>query len=247
LIKASSMAITFKNKITLRPGAMFRFGTISCIVDKEGTLHRIADPPEKKPSSEILRGAGARLRTAPPLAARGKMIPCGPKFGNPRERKDRSAGVSLNRKNLLSTSPTKEWTRITRKKETNTPSQGRRTRQATFLIPPPSKVDEKKSTIMPTPFYPNILFIQGDWSQRPSPTMSLPCKGRNLPSVMPGDGETDVGTCDDIMKPRNGIRRSPCPETKLRRWEKLPTNEYTGKGVTPTAVIADRLKIGSES
>jgi hypothetical protein len=47
LIKASSMAITFKNKITLRPRAMFHFGTISCIVDEEGTLHRIADPPEK--------------------------------------------------------------------------------------------------------------------------------------------------------------------------------------------------------
>jgi hypothetical protein len=47
LIKASSMAIAFKNKITLRLGAMFRFGTISCIADEEGTLHRVADPPEK--------------------------------------------------------------------------------------------------------------------------------------------------------------------------------------------------------
>jgi hypothetical protein len=47
LIEASSMAITFKNKITLRPGAMFHFGTISCIEDEEGTLHRVADPSEK--------------------------------------------------------------------------------------------------------------------------------------------------------------------------------------------------------
>jgi hypothetical protein len=31
------------------------------------------------------------------------------------------------------------------------------------------------------------------------------------------------------------------------KWEKLPTNECTKKGVTPTAAIADRLKIGSES
>jgi hypothetical protein len=77
--------------------------------------------------------------------------------------------------------------------------------------------------------------------------MSLPCKGRNLPSVMPDDREIDVGTCGDIMKPGNGIRRSLCPGTKPRRWEKLLTNECTEKGVTPAAVIADRLKIGSES
>jgi hypothetical protein len=77
--------------------------------------------------------------------------------------------------------------------------------------------------------------------------MSLPCKGRNLPSVMPGDRETDTGTFDDIMKPGNGIQHSPCPETKPQKWEKLPTNECTEKGVTPVAVIASKLKIGSKS
>jgi hypothetical protein len=45
------------------------------------------------------------------------------------------------------------------------------------------------------------------------------------------------------MKPGNRIWCSPCPGTKLRKWEKLPTNEYTEKDVTP----ADRLKFGSES
>jgi hypothetical protein len=55
------MDITVKNKIILRPGVMFRFGTISCIADEEGTLHHIADPPQKKPSSEIPREARARL------------------------------------------------------------------------------------------------------------------------------------------------------------------------------------------
>jgi hypothetical protein len=47
-IQASSMAVTFHNKITLRPGSVFCFGTISSIADEEGTLHRIADPPKKK-------------------------------------------------------------------------------------------------------------------------------------------------------------------------------------------------------
>jgi hypothetical protein len=65
--------------------------------------------------------------------------------------------------------------------------------------------------------------------------------------VMPGDEETDAGTCGDIMKPGNGIRCSPCPETKPRKWGKLPTNEYTEKGVTPVVAIADELKIESES
>jgi hypothetical protein len=45
------MAITFKNKITLRLGAMFRFGTISCIEDEQGTLQRIADPPKNPEGS----------------------------------------------------------------------------------------------------------------------------------------------------------------------------------------------------
>jgi hypothetical protein len=35
--------------------------------------------------------------------------------------------------------------------------------------------------------------------------MSVPCKGRNLSSVIPGDKETDARTCGDIMKPGNGI------------------------------------------
>jgi hypothetical protein len=47
------MAIIFKSKINLNPGAMFCFETISCIADIEGTLHRIADPPKKRPSSEF--------------------------------------------------------------------------------------------------------------------------------------------------------------------------------------------------
>ncbi len=44
LIQASSMAITFQHKIALRPGSVFRFGTISSVADEEGILHRIADP-----------------------------------------------------------------------------------------------------------------------------------------------------------------------------------------------------------
>jgi hypothetical protein len=175
LIKVSSMVVTFKNKITLSPGAMFRFGFISCIADEERTLHRVADPPKKKPSSGIPRETKARLRAAPSLMVQGKMVPCRPRFRSPREKEDRSVGASLTQKTSLSTSPTKEWTQNTRKKEINIPNQGRRARQATFPIPPPSTEDGKKNTVMPAPFFPDILFIEGRLESAPisddEPTM----------------------------------------------------------------------------
>jgi hypothetical protein len=77
--------------------------------------------------------------------------------------------------------------------------------------------------------------------------MSLPYKERNLPSVKLGDGETDVRTCGDIMMPGNRIRCSSYPGTKPRKWEKLPTNECTEKGVTHATAIVNKLKIESES
>jgi hypothetical protein len=66
------MAITSKCKIALRPRTMFCFGTILSIADEEGTLHRVADPPEKKLSLEIRREAKAEQRVAPPPASRGR-------------------------------------------------------------------------------------------------------------------------------------------------------------------------------
>jgi hypothetical protein len=58
------MAVTSQCKITLRPGSVFCFGTISSIVDEKGTLHHRADPPEKKLSSEILGKTGVEQRVA---------------------------------------------------------------------------------------------------------------------------------------------------------------------------------------
>ena len=72
-------------------------------------------------------------------------------------------------------------------------------------------------------------------------------QGEHPPQRDAGDKETDVETCGDIMKSGNGIWRSPCPGTKPPKWGKLLTNEYTEKDVTPAAVIADRLRIESES
>jgi hypothetical protein len=58
------MALTLQHKIALRPGSVFCFGTISFMADEEGTLHRIADPPERKPSSIISGKAGTKQEIA---------------------------------------------------------------------------------------------------------------------------------------------------------------------------------------
>jgi hypothetical protein len=109
LIQASSMAITFQHKITLRPGSVFCFGTISYVADEEGILHRVVDPPEKKPSSKISGKARMKQEIAQPPALQAKTTPCKPGAEN-----------LLIRRTPLSTSYTERWTRITRKKKKQT-------------------------------------------------------------------------------------------------------------------------------
>jgi hypothetical protein len=111
LIQASSMAITFQHNIALRPGSVFCFRTISSMADEEGTLHRIADLPERKPSSIISRKAGAKQEIVQPPALRANTTTCKPGAEN-----------SFTQRTPLSTSSTEEWTRITRKKINKDPS-----------------------------------------------------------------------------------------------------------------------------
>jgi hypothetical protein len=140
------MAVTFHSKITLRPGSVFCFGTISSVADEEGTLHRIADPPENKspPTNSENVGEGQ------PPALQKKIVPG--KSG---------AEGPLTRRTPLSTSPTKEWTQIARKKET-------KGKQVVLFVPPPSKENGKKVVTTAAPFYPDVLFI----GRVESPTVS---------------------------------------------------------------------------
>jgi hypothetical protein len=140
------MAITFQHKIILHPGSVFCFRTISSVADEEGTLHRIADPPERKPSSTIYGKAGAKQEKAQPPALRAKTTSCEPEAEDP-----------STRRTPLSTSSTEKWTRITRKKEANEV----KARQAALLVPSPSKENRKKFVTMMIPFYPDVLFIGG--------------------------------------------------------------------------------------
>jgi hypothetical protein len=146
LIQASSMSITFQHKIILRPGSVFCFGTMPSVADEDGTLHRIVDPPERKPSSTISGKAGAKQEKAQPPALRAKTTSCKPGTEDPSAQRT-----------PLSTSSTKKCTRITRKKEANEV----KARQAALLVPPPSKENRKKLVTTTVPFYPDILFIEG--------------------------------------------------------------------------------------
>jgi hypothetical protein len=146
MIQASLMAVTFRNKITLRPGSIFCFGTISSVADEEGTLHRIADPPKKKSPPTNSENVG---ETQPP-ALRKKIVP-----------RKSGAESPLTLRTPLSTSLTKEWTQIASKKET-------KGKQVVLSVPPPSKENGKKVATTVAPFYPDVLFI----GRVESPTVS---------------------------------------------------------------------------
>jgi hypothetical protein len=171
------MVVTSQCKIALRPGSVFCLGTISSVADEKGILHRIADPPEKKPSSEISKKVRTRQQRAQSPAPKTKATSCKSRAEN-----------SLTRITPLPTSSTKEWTRITRKKE----ASGMEAHQVILPTPPPSKKDGKKFITATTPFYPDVLFIGGDWSHLPSSMTNQPCQGKNLPSEKLGDGGTDA-------------------------------------------------------
>jgi hypothetical protein len=102
------------------------------MADEKRILHRIADPLEKKLSLEIPRKAGTRQRVAQPSAPQAETTSCKLKIGN-----------LLARRTLLPTSPTKEWTRITRKKEASVPRKGTELHRVIFPAPSPSKKDGK--------------------------------------------------------------------------------------------------------
>jgi hypothetical protein len=135
------MAVTFQHKIILRPGSMFCFGTISSVADEEGTLHRITDLPERKFSSKISEKIGAKQEKAQPPMFRKKITFS--KLG--------AEGPSA-RRTPLSTSPTEEWTQITRKKEA-------KDHQANLSVPLSSKENRKKIVVAAAPFYPDVLSI----------------------------------------------------------------------------------------
>jgi hypothetical protein len=141
------MAITFQCKIDLYPGSVFCFRTISSIADEKGIIHRIADPPEKKPSPKISEETGTRQQIAQHPAPRAKTTSYKSRARN-----------SFTRRTPSSTSSIEWWTRIARRKEASRVEA----RQVVLPTPSPSKEDGKKLVTATTPFYPDVLFIGGE-------------------------------------------------------------------------------------
>jgi hypothetical protein len=192
--QASSMAVTFHSKITLRPGSVFCFGTISSVADEEGTLHRITDPPEKKSPPTNSENDGE----AQPPALRKKIV----------SRKSGAEGP-LTRRTPLSTSPTKVWTQIARKKET-------KGSKLFFPFLRPQRRTERRSPRQQHHSTPTSS-SSGEWSRLPSPTTSRPHPEKNRLNENPADGGTGAGTFDDITRPENEIRSNLSRETRSRR------------------------------
>jgi hypothetical protein len=213
------MAVTFHRKITLRPGSVFCFGTISSVADEEGTLHRIADPPRKKSPPTNSENIGVRKEKAQPPALRKKIA-----FSKP------GAEGPLTRRTPLSTSPTKEWTQIARKKETN--KTGRK--QVVLSVPPPSKENGKKIATTAAPFYPDILFIgrvespprlrrRADRARRRTTSAGIPSTEEPAPKYPATSRGRRAGSRAACLT-RRGLRdRRNSGGTRLQRTKELPT------------------------
>jgi hypothetical protein len=81
-----------------------------------------------------------------------------------------------------------------------------------------------------------------EWNRILSLTMNQLHQEKNLFIGSLVGGGTDTEIFGDITRPENGIRRSPCHETRSQKWEKLWKNGSSEKGGTLDDVTADRLK-----
>jgi hypothetical protein len=212
------MAVTFHRKITLHPRSVFCFGTISFIADEEGTLHRIADPPKKKSTPTRSENIGVKKEKAQPPALRKKIA-----FGKP------GAEGPLTRRTPLSTSSTKEWTQITRKKEAN--KVGRK--QVVLSVPPPSKENGKKIGTTAAPFYPDVLFIRrvesprlrrrANRARRRTSSAGIPPMEEPTPKYPATSRGRRAGPRVTCLA-RRGLRdRRNSGGTRLQRTKELPT------------------------
>jgi hypothetical protein len=223
------MDVTFLHKIVFRPGSTFRFGTISSIANEEGTLHRIADPTERRSSSKISgkieekAGKGAtsnapkkdRLRQdrgpRPEARQPGKLYCLPPRRKNEHKSQERKKQIKSGGSKLF------------------------------FPCLRPQRRTERRSSRQPRHSTPTSS-SSGEWSRPPSPTTSRLYPERNLLSGNPVDEGTDAEISGDITRPESGTRRSPCPETRPQRWEKPRKSVSSGKGGILDDAIVGELK-----
>jgi hypothetical protein len=192
------MAVTFQHKIILRPGSIFCFGTISSVVDEEGTLHRLEDPSERKPSSKIFEKIGARQEKAQPPALL-KRSPLA------------IQGLRVLQLGELRCPPLR--------RENGHGSQGKKKQRIIkliFLCLLSQRRTERRSSWQLLHSTPTSS-SSGEWSRPPSPTTSRLHPERNLLSGNPADEGTDAEISGDITRPESGTRCSLYRETRSQR------------------------------
>jgi hypothetical protein len=147
----------------------------------------------------------------------------------------------------MSTSRTKEWTRITRKKEANIPRRGTGPHRVIFPGPSPSKEDGKKHAITIAPFYTDILFIGGRLESSPISNNEPTIQGEEPPQHEARRRRNRRRNVWRHHEAREWAQHSLYPEMKFQKWEKLLTSECTEKDGILAGVIADRLRTESGS
>jgi hypothetical protein len=165
LIHHNSMAIIFDTLITFNAREVIRFGSLSCITDQEGVLHRIAVPSESRSSPmEPIAPMNSKVRKPQPTFASCRIAPAS---GRPRAITTHVArstkAAHLSRRTPLSMSPTRVWTRITRRKGVDSPdtSMAAGTRPMTIPAAPLIWETTREWDTTLSSFFLDVLFIQG--------------------------------------------------------------------------------------
>jgi hypothetical protein len=111
-----------------------------------------------------------------------------------------------------------------------------------FLCLRPQRRAERESSRQLFHSTPTSSSSEEEWNQILSPTMNRLYQEKNLFSGNLAGGGTDAEIFGDIMKPENGIRRSPYHKTRSQKWEKLQKNGSSEKERTLDDVTVDRHK-----
>jgi hypothetical protein len=90
-------------------------------------------------------------------------------------------------------------------------------RQVILPTTSPSKKDGKEFITTTTPFYPDVLFIEGRLESSPISDDEPTMPGEEPPSEKLGDEGTDAGIFGDITRLGSRTQRRPYPRMKSRK------------------------------
>jgi hypothetical protein len=111
-----------------------------------------------------------------------------------------------------------------------------------FLYLRPQRRTERRSSRQLLHSTPTSSSSGEEWNRILSPTMNQLHQEKNLFIWSLAGGGTGAEIFGDIMRPENGIRRSPYRETRSQKWEKLQKNGSSEQEGTLDDMTVGRLK-----